>query len=215
MIMQKNKSLYRKRPFTYRTVSSASGWKMGWNGTPELLFGGSNDEECRLSLIEPCKAEIFAMSEGGDVCTAGGDWTKKLIVMRQFLDPAVSEASLLLFGGSKEKVPYHIECKSPWVLPGKMQGVTDREEVLTVQIKRDEITDWENDHRTYDFEVCYEGGRIPVKILLEKDLPGCPAEAFYETDGMLSVEAEHFICNEKAEAGAFYVLPSTEKRYLV
>ena len=43
------------------------------------------------------------MSEGGDVCTAGGDWTKKLIVMRQFLDPAVSEASLLLFGGSKEK----------------------------------------------------------------------------------------------------------------
>ena len=51
------------------------------------------------------------MSEGGDVCTAGGDWTKKLIVMRQFLDPAVSEASLLLFGGSKEKVPYHIECK--------------------------------------------------------------------------------------------------------
>ena len=53
-----------------------------------------------------------------------------------------------------------------------MQGVTDREEVLTVQIKRDEITDWENDHRTYDFEVCYEGGRIPVKILLEKDLPG-------------------------------------------
>lgn len=75
------------------------------------------------------------MSEGGDVCTAGGDWTKKLIVMRQFLDPAVSEASLLLFGGSKEKVPYHIECKSPWVLPGKMQGVTDREEVLTVQIK--------------------------------------------------------------------------------
>lgn len=151
------------------------------------------------------------MSEGGDVCTAGGDWTKKLIVMRQFLDPAVSEASLLLFGGSKEKVPYHIECKSPWVLPGKMQGVTDREEVLTVQIKRDEITDWENDHRTYDFEVCYEGGRIPVKILLEKDLPGCPAEAFYETDGMLSVEAEHFICNEKADAGAFYVLPEYGK----
>ena len=92
--------------------------------------------------------------------------------MRQFLDPAVSEASLLLFGGSKEKVPYHIECKSPWVLPGKMQGVTDREEVLTVQIKRDEITDWENDHRTYDFEVCYEGGRIPVKILAGKRSAG-------------------------------------------
>ena len=165
-----------------------------------------------MTFIEPAnKPRIFAMSEGGDVCTAGGDWTKKLIVMRQFLDPAVSEASLLLFGGSKEKVPYHIECKSPWVLPGKMQGVTDREEVLTVQIKRDEITDWENDHRTYDFEVCYEGGRIPVKILLEKDLPGCLAEAFYETDGMLSVEAEHFICNEKADAGAFYVLPEYGK----
>ena len=48
-------------------------------------------------------------------------------------------------------------------------------------------------------------------ILLEKDLPGCPAEAFYETDGMLSVEAEHFICNEKADAGAFYVLPEYGK----
>ena len=189
-----------------------------WDGmalSEHIGFVNWNDEECRyplMTFIEPAnKPRIFAMSEGGDVCTAGGDWTKKLIVMRQFLDPAVSEASLLLFGGSKEKVPYHIECKSPWVLPGKMQGVTDREEVLTVQIKRDEITDWENDHRTYDFEVCYEGGRIPVKILLEKDLPGCPAEAFYETDGMLSVEAEHFICNEKADAGAFYVLPEYGK----
>lgn len=28
---------------------------------------------------------------------------------------------------------------------------------------------------------------------------------------MLSVEAEHFICNEKAEAGAFYVLPEYGK----
>ena len=75
-------------------------------------FVNWNDEECRyplMTFIEPAnKPRIFAMSEGGDVCTAGGDWTKKLIVMRQFLDPAVSEASLLLFGGSKEKVPYHI-----------------------------------------------------------------------------------------------------------
>lgn len=97
-----------------------------WDGmalSEHIGFVNWNDEECRyplMTFIEPAnKPRIFAMSEGGDVCTAGGDWTKKLIVMRQFLDPAVSEASLLLFGGSKEKVPYHIECKSPWVLPGK------------------------------------------------------------------------------------------------
>ena len=88
-----------------------------WDGmalSEHIGFVNWNDEECRyplMTFIEPAnKPRIFAMSEGGDVCTAGGDWTKKLIVMRQLLDPAVSEASLLLFGGSKEKVPYHIEC---------------------------------------------------------------------------------------------------------
>lgn len=43
-------------------------------------FVNWNDEECRyplMTFIEPAnKPRIFAMSEGGDVCTAGGDWTK-------------------------------------------------------------------------------------------------------------------------------------------
>lgn len=185
-----------------------------WNGmglSKHLNFCNWNDEECRypvMMTVEPIDGmRIMAYAKNdGDVVTAGGDWTGRVITMRDFLRPDVSEAELVLLNAGSVPAEYKVECGCPWISFSKTEGTFEEQETLVVMIERDARLALSGGARADEaaFLIRYAGGRIRVRLeIADAQIPEANGLIFMENRGIVSIEAEHYAVNSAGSAGQF------------
>ncbi len=191
-----------------------------WNGfglSKHVGFVTWNDEGCKYPVrmeTDPVqKRRILAYAKGdGDVITAGGAWSGKMIRMRRFMRPDISEAQLVLLGAGSQAADYEIICEKDWIRFSKRSGALRKREEITVRVDKDAMQrSMQNggaQDKTADFIVRYAGGDIKVKIECEAaKLPECTGRTFVEYDGIVSIEAEHYAENRESMTGYFVRIP--------
>lgn len=186
--------------------------KWNWMGASEHIgFKNWNEEESQYPVrmyVEPSvrRPRIVAYVKGnGDVWTAGGDWTGKKLIMKQFLRPDVSEGSIVLLNTSEQNVDYEIECQNPHIGFSKKSGKLGKKEEIVVSIKKEMVQSQES------FVIRYRGGNIHCIIETKNLLEELDAMTFVETDGVIAIEAEHYAEEKEGQGGRFVKLPEYGK----
>lgn len=185
-----------------------------WNGmgaSEHIGFQNWNDEECLYPVrmyVEPAnKPRIVAFVKGdGDSRTAGGDWTGKKLVMKQFLRPDVTEGEIVLLNAGKNIVDYEIQCEAAGIQFSERKGTLAQREDITVTIDKRVVKGGET------FVIRYEGGAI--RCMIETNTAYAASYepmTFVETDGVAAVEAEHYAKAEEGDGARFVRLPEYGK----
>lgn len=200
----------RDRELTDDFHHIADGKWSGMGNSEHIGFVNWNEEECkypRMTYIEPAnKPRLIAYAKGADCYTSGGDWTKKTIHMRQFMQAGADTGTLLLQNAGKGVVSYEILCDMPGIFFDRMRGSVTLEEEILVRVQKNLL------RKDSGFIIRYEGGNIPVVIDADyENLPDCPPMTFLEYDGMIAIEAEHFAKKKSTENGAFQLIPDYGK----
>ncbi|MGN0142957.1 MAG: glycosyl hydrolase 115 family protein [Roseburia sp.] len=177
-----------------------------WNGmgaSEHIGFRNWNDEECcypvRMYVTPANKRRIAAYVKGdGDVVTAGGDWTGKKLVMKQFLRQDTSEGAIVLLNTGNQAVDYEIECANAAVHFSRKSGRLEKIEEILVSIDKTVVNSGET------FVVHYAGGNIRC-VIETNAMPQEALEAmtFLEADGITTIEAEHYVKREEGDGGNF------------
>lgn len=185
-----------------------------WNGmgaSEHIGFRNWNEEECQYPVrmyVEPAnKARILSYVKGdGEVVTAGGDWTGKKLVLKQFLRPDTDNGTVVILNGGREPVEYEIQCDNPGIFFDKKSGRLETRDEITVSIDKNSM----GENKT--FVIHYRGGNIHCEIPVRQQLPEKLKEmTFVETDGIIAIEAEHYAEAESGDGGKFEKIPEYGK----
>lgn len=186
-----------------------------WNGmgrSQHVNFCHWNDEECRYPVmmsVEPVdQMRIMAYAKNdGDVVTAGGVWTGRVIEMRAFLRPDVSAAELVLLNAGSVPARYQVECSCPWISFSATEGTFEEQEALAVMIDRDarKAALASGNDGIEGFVVRCGDARIRVHPVVGPDVqvPEGHGLIFMEYSGIVSIEAEHCSENLAGSGGQF------------
>lgn len=187
-----------------------------WNGmglSRHVGFVSWNDEGCRYPVemrVTPVEGErLFAYAEGdGDVVSAGGDWTGRVLVMDRFLRPDVTEAALILVNAGSKAAEYEVVCDLPWLAFSARKGRVESLEKLVVRLDRDawakRAPEESGQPGGADFVVKYAGGRIKVRVeAAQNETWSGKGLTFLEVRGIVSIEAEHYAGKTDSTQGEF------------
>lgn len=100
-----------------------------WNGlmlSEHIGFVHWNDEECAYpirAIVQTANKPRMIVSAGNSsVYSHGGDWTRKKLVLDEFLNPLVSESFITVSSGSDKEVSYEIVGGADWLTIEKTSG---------------------------------------------------------------------------------------------
>lgn len=185
-----------------------------WNGmalSKHIGFTNWNDEECKNPIrayVEPVEGcHLLAYVKGdGDTVTAGGDWTKKTLLMDCFERPGQDEGTIVLLQAGTLAGNYSIHCENPGISFSKTEGTVEIREEIKVFVEREKLS---GENR---FEICYQNGKIPVELYCSQpDIRNLKQFTFVENGGVISIEAPHFAEKTETAAGTFEILPAYGK----
>lgn len=184
-----------------------------WNGmarSEHIGFQHWDDVGCCYPVrmyVEPAnKPRLLAYVKGEGVYTTGGDWMGKRLLMRQFMEAGVNTGCFVLLNASADPIAYAIDCDVPGVEFSKTNGVVLEKEEVTVTVNKTLLQEESG------FTVRSQGGDFHFVICADyAELPQCPPTTFLEADGLISIEAEHFVSSQPGDGGAFVVLPEYGK----
>ena len=174
----------------YHHINGGKWYGMGLS--EHVGFVNWNEEECRYPLqtkIEPAnKPRAIVSVVGTDQSTQGGSWTGKTLYLNDFRRPDVDNAVIEIACGSAQPITYEITCDKPWLRFSAVQGKTALADRITVTMDRQVRT---NDTQA---EILVRAAGNTIKILVQAAPVAIPADpmTFVETDGYVSMEAEHY-----------------------
>lgn len=115
-----------------------------WDGmmlSEHVGFINWNDEECRYPIkhnIEPAKKpRMIVTASHGDIYTMGGDWTKKVIRVYDFLNPRCKYVSLEIANGSARAFTYQVYSEATWLEMAKKQDIVEKQSSLEIFINQE------------------------------------------------------------------------------
>lgn len=114
-----------------------------WDGimlSEHVGFTNWNDEECRYPVrryIEPAnKPRMVVSCTDSTEYTMGGDWTRKTLQLRNFMDPSCKMAVIDISNGSSDAFDYTVSCDAEWLKLSVEEGTVDITESLIVTLDR-------------------------------------------------------------------------------
>ena len=123
---------------------SLSGGK--WNGlmlSKHIGFKNWNDEECAYPLrtyVTPSRRKCMVVAESdGEGCTFGGDWTRRPVRIRGFMNPGVTVKEFVIENAGTESFGWRIECDDEWIVLPTRNGELSPRESFTPQIILDPV----------------------------------------------------------------------------
>ncbi len=185
----------------YHTIDDGKWYAMGLS--EHIGFVHWNEEECQnpvLAHVLPAnKPRLVVTIDGTEQHSEGSAWHRNILFLNDFLQPDVREASFTIASISDKVADYEISCESSWLTcskkNGSLDGLENAVDVVKVSIDRSAMKDETE-------------GKIVVKLPLgtctvlvnaaQPDISGLEDMTFVDTNGYISIEAEHYSLHKEA-----------------
>lgn len=198
----------------YHTIDDGKWYGMGLS--EHIGFVNWNEDECQnpilMHVLPANKPRLVVSIDGTEQRSEGSAWHRNKLYMNDFLQPNVTEGSFSISSISDKTADYEIICEHSWLTCSKMSGSLDGMEkaadVVKVTIDRSAMKEETE-------------GKIVVKLPLgtctiivhaaQPNIDGLENKTFIDTNGYISIEAEHYYANKEAavnqeEAARFELL---------
>lgn len=187
----------------FHTVDHGRWYGMGLS--EHIGFTKWNEDEARnpvLMNVMPANKPRLAVSiDGTTQRSEGSSWHVNKLMMNDFLQPDVEAASFTISSLSELPAEYKITCDHPWLTcsqtSGCLEGEDHTSEVFHVKINRSAMNGETEGQIVIEMPVgtCTIIVHAANPDLGDLDLP---AMTFIETNGYISIEAEHYAHNKEA-----------------
>lgn len=208
--MQKDKELVEE----YHTIDNGRWYGLGLS--EHIGFVRWNEEECQNPIVcnvfPANKPRLLVSIDGTEEYSEGAAWHKNKIYLKDFLQADVTEASFTISSISDKNAEYEIICDTPWLTCSKMKGSLDgiekTKEVITVKIDRNAM----GDDTEGSIIIKMPCGTCTIIVPAEQvDTSGLAEMTFIDTNGYISIEAEHYyinkeMVNKNGDVNAFKVI---------
>jgi len=198
----------------YHTIDNGKWYGMGLS--EHIGFTRWNEDECQnpiLMYVMPANKPRLAVTiDGTEQRTEGSSWTNTRLIMDDFMQPDVCEASFTIFAISDKAAKYSISCENNWIKcskdGGELDGINNAKEVIKVTIDRS----LQNGETEGKILVNLPSGTAQIIVkATQPDLNGLPKMTFIDAKGYISIEAEHYyqkkdIASDNGENYRFEVL---------
>ena len=185
----------------YHTIDHGKWYGMGLS--EHIGFIHWNEEECKypiiMNVLPARKPRLVVTLDGTEQHTEGPAWHKNKVYLNDFLQPNIEEASFTISSISDRNADYKITCKNQWLTCSKTSGSLDgREqttEVIKVKIDRSSM----NGETEGSIVVEMPNGTCTIMVnASQAAFNKLPKMTFVETNGYISIEAEHYFLNKEA-----------------
>ncbi|WP_410770242.1 glycosyl hydrolase 115 family protein [Fontibacillus sp. BL9] len=185
----------------FHTMDQGRWYGMGLS--EHIGFTQWNEDEARnpilMNVIPANKPRLLVTVDGTTQYSEGSSWHKNKLVMNDFLQPEVEEASFTISSISDLTAEYRITCNHSWLTCSKTNGSLDGKEqttdVVHVKIDRSALNGETEGHIVIEMPV----GTCTVIVNVSRcDFSELPDMTFIETNGYISIEAEHYALNKEA-----------------
>ena len=162
-----------------------------------------NEDECQnpilMQVLPANKPRLLVSVDGTDQHSEGSSWHINKLYLNDFLQPDMEEASFTISSISDRTADFTITCENQWLKCSKTSGSLDgREktsETITVTIDRS-VMNGESEGSIVVEMPC--GTCTIIVSALQDDFSEFPDRTFVETNGYISIEAEHYFLNQEA-----------------
>ncbi|MBD3919470.1 glycosyl hydrolase 115 family protein [Paenibacillus sp. PR3] len=185
----------------FHAIDGARWYGMGLS--EHIGFTKWNEDECRypilMQVIPARKPRLSVSLDGSTLQSEGSGWHLNKLYMRDFKRPDATEATFTIYSLSDQDASYEITCESSWVTcssyAGKLDGIHTTSETITVRLDRNAM----NDESAAEIEVKLPSGVCTIIVDAQlPDLSGLPDGIFVDTEGYISIEAEHYCIKQDA-----------------
>lgn len=183
----------------YHTIADGKWYGMGLS--EHIGFVHWNEDECQnpilMNVLPANKPRLVVTIDGTDQHSEGSPWHKNTLYLNDFLQPDVKTASFTIASVSDKAADYKVTCETPWLTCSKTQGRLDGQEktsqVIEVNIDRSVMGGETEGSVVVEMPV---GTCTIIVQAAQLDLRAYPEMTFIETNGYVSIEAEHFAVNK-------------------
>ncbi|MDQ0253328.1 hypothetical protein J2S74_000700 [Evansella vedderi] len=191
----------RKLVEQYHTIDNGKWYGMGLS--EHIGFINWNEEECQypilMNVLPANKQRLMVTVDGTDQHTEGPAWHNNKVYLNDFLQPDVEEASFTISSISDLKAEFKITSQNQWLTcsqtSGSLDGVEKTKEIIHVKIDRSKMKAETEGSIVVEMPV---GTCTIIVNALQNDFSELPEMTFVETNGYISIEAEHFALNKEA-----------------
>jgi len=195
--MKKDKELVDQ----YHTIDGGRWYGMGLS--EHIGFTQWNEDEARnpilMNVMPANKPRLVVAIDGTTQRSEGSAWHTNKLYMNDFLQPDIEEASFTISSISDLNAEYKITCHQPWLTCSKTSGSLDGKvqatDVIHVKVDRGAMNGETEGHIVIEMPV---GTCTIIVNTSHDDFSELPQMTFIETNGYISIEAEHYALNQEA-----------------
>ncbi|MEC1523273.1 glycosyl hydrolase 115 family protein [Neobacillus niacini] len=185
----------------YHSIDKGKWYGMGLS--EHIGFINWNEEGCRypilMNVLPASKPRLMVTVDGTEQYTEGPAWHNNNLFLNDFLQPDIEEASFTISSLSDLNADFKITSKNQWLICSKTSGNLDgkekTKEVIYVKIDRSAMHD-ETEGSIVVEMPC--GTATIIVNAAQDDFSDLPAMTYVETNGYISIEAEHYFLNKEA-----------------
>jgi len=185
----------------YHTIDDGKWYGMGLS--EHIGFIHWNEEECQypilMNVLPANKPRLVVTLDGTEQHTEGPAWHNNKLYLNDFLQPGIEEASFTISSVSDMNANYKITSKNQWLTcsktSGSLDGIDKTTVVITVKIDRSTM----NDETEGSIVVEMPCGTCTIIVNASvSDYSELPTMTFVDTNGYISIEAEHYVSKKEA-----------------
>jgi hypothetical protein len=185
----------------YHTIDNGKWYGMGLS--EHIGFINWNEDECQnpilMHVLPANKPRLVVSIDGSEQHSEGSAWHKNKVYLNDFLQPDIEEASFTISSISDINAEFKITCVNQWLtcskMSGSLDGIEKTMEVIKVKIDRNAM----NNETEGSIVVEMPCGTCTIIVnAAQTDYSEFPEMTFVETNGYISIEAEHYFMNKEA-----------------
>lgn len=193
----------------YHTIDDGKWYGMGLS--EHIGFIHWNEDECKypvlMNVLPASKPRLLVSIDGTEERSEGSPWHKNTLHLNDFMRPDVEEASFTIASISDLDAEYKITCENKWLTcsktSGNLDGVEKTTDVIQMKIDRNAM----NGETEGKIVVETPVGTVTLIVnATSKDFSEYQDRTFIDTNGYISIEAEHFVHNNNEHSAQFEVL---------
>ncbi|WP_078549776.1 glycosyl hydrolase 115 family protein [Litchfieldia alkalitelluris] len=185
----------------YHTIDDGKWYGMGLS--EHIGFIHWNEEEAKypilMNVLPASKPRLLVSLDGTEQHTEGPAWHNNKLYLNDFLQPDIEEASFTISSISDLNADYKITSKSEWLTcsktSGSLDGIEETMEVISVKIDRSAMNGETEGSIVVEMPI---GTCTIIVNASNKDFSDLPDMTFVETNGYISIEAEHYFLNKES-----------------
>lgn len=183
----------------YHTMDNGKWYGLGLS--EHIGFIKWNEDECKYPILMQAmparKPRLIVSLDGTEQSSEGSSWHVNKLYLKDFKQPGITEASFTISSVSELEAAYEIICEASWLTLSSYKGTLDGKnkavEKISVIIDRSKM----NNETEAKIVVKIPSGTCTIIIdAKQPELSGLPEKTFVDTNGYISIEAEHYFAKQ-------------------